>query len=559
MSVDVDEDNNPFGTPTSMLAPTANDTPTQASPDATADPAPLTSPPHDDGDDADDLLFNNPGDPRYSAMVSINPESRVGRLLKPGQPVKAEIIDAGSSREGLTNSKLYVVYTIRLINLNLPGEKADTRRRYLDFVGLREILCKIFPLVIIPPIPPKNYVNLKQLVTPEIGKPESTTPQTQLTNGSGHTGTDKYSYINSTHLTQRRLVEHRQRLLQRFINNCLNIPQIRNLEFFHKFLDPNANWGDEVTLILSQLPKLVYCSNPENGLKIDPMYQHLPQPLSSSVKSLVKKGAHLLSSSQSEDSNNDRHLPEDGPPTASIMDTTGLDIINKRIMESFIGMAQEYADLGTAFNLMLLVALSDNDDTPKLNLMFDRFGQIFDRLYITINSVVADLDTRFSEPLGEVVQYTGIFQDIQKFQLRKIKQKLMVDTEIANKRAELEDLLQAEGQPSTHAVSATKSGFLLKKLQQIVTDIIDQNPEQTRKERIEYLKQKLGILEKCQGIMLEDLSYIADEINKGLELFKRQQLQQIYRILLDYNGFLLGWAKKNCDIWEDIREEIINL
>lgn len=553
MSVDVDEDNNPFGTPTSVLVP-----PTEVSPpsgDPPNEPAPLlTSPPEAD-DDNDDLLFNNPGDPRYSAMVLINPESRVGRLLKPGQPVKAEIIDAGSSREGLTNSKSYVVYTIRLVNSNLPGEKADTRRRYLDFVGLREILCKIFPLVIIPPIPPKNYVNLKQLVAPELGKPELT-QSPQLTNGLGQPGSDKYSYINSTHLNQRRLVEHRQRLLQRFINNCLNIPQIRNLEFFHKFLDPNANWGDEVTLILSQLPKLVYCSNPENGLKIDPMYQHLPQPLSSSVKSLVKKGANLLTS-QSDDSS-DRHLPED-PPSASIMDTTGLDLINKRIMESFIGMAQEYADLGTAFNLMLLVALSDNDDTPKLNVMFDRFGQIFDRLYITINSVVADLDTRFSEPLGEVVQYMGIFQDIQKYQSRKLKQKTMVDSEIASKQAELEDLLQAEGQPSHHAVSANKGGFLFKKLQQMVTDIIDQNPEQTRKERIEYLKQKLGILEKCQGIMLEDLSYIADEINKGLELFKRQQLQQIYRILLDYNGFLLGWAKKNCDIWEDIREEIVNL
>lgn len=520
MSVDFEEDNNPFGH--STLGPSHMASPIPAA------PAPSKL------DDDDDLLINQ--DPRYSTMVLINPESRVSRLLKPGQPVAAEIIDAGNCSEGSTNSRSYVVYTIRITSDALPGEKAETRRRYLDFEGLREILCKIFPLVVTPPIPRKNFVNLKQLV-PELSRPDE--PNGDL---------PKYAYINSTHLNKRKLIEHRTRLLQRFLKNCLAIPQIRNLEFFSKFLDPNANWQDEMLLILTNLPKSVYLSNPENGLKTEAIYQNLPVPTSLLVKSIVKKGANLFTG---DDESPERKSPEQ----QGALDTNGLDVVNKRIMDGLIGMAQDYSDLGTIFNSL---SLTDGEDASKLHLVFDRIGQIFDRLYITIISLVSELETRFSEPLGEVVQFSLVAHDIEKFHTRKLKQKLFLENEVKDKRAELEHLLQAEGQPTTHAMAA-KLRFSFKKLSQLVSDIIDQNPEQTRKQRIEYIKKKLEVLDKCLGIMLEDLSYIADELSKNFSAFKRSQLARVYEILLDYNRALIGWAKKNCEIWEEVRAELVEI
>lgn len=90
--------------------------------------------------------------------VNMNFESRVTKLLKPKVSVKIQITEAGNSNEGMTNSlKKYIVYTIKLVNVDNRNDEVLTRRRYSDFESLRDVLTKIFPLVIIPPIPPKNY------------------------------------------------------------------------------------------------------------------------------------------------------------------------------------------------------------------------------------------------------------------------------------------------------------------------------------------------------------------------------------------------------------------
>ena len=41
--------------------------------------------------------------------------------------------------------------------------------------------------------------------------------------------------------------------------------------------------------------------------------------------------------------------------------------------------------------------------------------------------------------------------------------------------------------------------------------------------------------------------------------FKKRQLKMIYKILLLYNKQLIGWAKKNIDIWEEVRDEIAKM
>ena len=59
--------------------------------------------------------------------------------------------------------------------------------------------------------------------------------------------------------------------------------------------------------------------------------------------------------------------------------------------------------------------------------------------------------------------------------------------------------------------------------------------------------------------MLADLSFITDEVNKNIQSFQKRQLKMIYKILLLYNKQLIGWAKKNIDIWEEVRDEIAKM
>lgn len=479
--------------------------------------------------------------------------SRMTKMLRSQGKMLALISEASNSNEGMLNLlKKYVVYTIRLSGGG--HDDIHTRRRYSDFESLRKMLVRTFPLVVIPPIPPKNYfrLNVMGLVSSQaeqdtdVGSPEL------------------YSYINSTHLNKMKLIEHRKRLLASFLNSCLQIPQIRNLEFFAKFLDPNANWADETKLIASHLPKLIYQLNPENGLKTDALYAHLPLPLDhpismflapilSNGKRLSKRAGLFQNGAAGPEE------PQDQQTLSSF--TSGLDAVNRRITENFIGIAKDYAELGSALNSSSMefsdsLGLSATGVEPvRAHIIFDKIGQVFDRSSVTINSLVADLETKFSEPLGEAVQYSSVLQSLNKFEARKLKQQELVEIEIKEKKQAL--LMLQSGQVPDVGSKFKIPGF--KKISLYVSDMMDQNPELTRKLKIEGTQQRLETLEKCQKIMILDIAFITDEIGKNIDTFHVKQTRELLEILTRYNAFLMAWARKNIDLWEDVREEIAKL
>lgn len=572
-------------------------------------------------DDADESLLLYKGDREPYNTVYINYENRVTKLLRPETNAYIQISEAGKSNEGMANSlKKYIVYTIKLINGDDSKEEIHTRRRYSDFESLRDELTKVFPLVIIPPIPPKNYLTLNVL-NGLVGSSSSTAASSS---GNGSTAAESashnglsgatYSYINSNHLNKNRLIEHRKRLLSNFLNNCLHIPQIRNLEFFAKFLDPSANWSDEISLINSQLPKSVYQLNPENGLRTSPLYVNLPLPVSSNplsipflkplnAKKITKTTNKLLGTANSADQVSpeaEANAPENVNGSLveanqnQVVRTSHLDDINKKIMDNFIGLSCDYVELGTVLNsfslmwtdsLKVKIGKHPELDDVKLDVIFDKIGVAFDRSYITINALIGELETKFSEPLGEAVQYSSILQLVKKFQDRKLKQKDLLDAEVKDKRKELGELMKADFEatkienainsqvlrgpsngevqapPSSSSKSSSKMRLFpnmssLKKITKYVSDIMDQNPDLTRKQRVSQLQTKISILEQCQNIMLEDISYITDELDKNFKAFRQQEFKSIYQILLSYNGIMISWAKKNIEIWEEIKEEI---
>lgn len=557
-----------------------------------------------DTEDQESLLFCPTDRETYNA-VNINHESRVVKVLSSESLVEVQISEAGKSNEGMTNSlKKYIVYTIKLLKLDDNKEEIQTRRRYSDFESLRDILNRIFPLVVIPPIPPKNYFSFN-VWNGLVGSNGTSSPTNQESshheNGSLPGTLNAYSYINSKHLNKSRLIEHRKRLLANFLNNCLKIRQVRNLSFFAKFLDPTANWSDEVTLIQSQLPKLIYQLNPENGLNTEEIYASLPLPVSNNAlgfsllkaNKLAQKTSRLLGNATSDivhaatparedDADRDDSISESANNTdTQILRPSSLDDINKKIITNLMGLSNDYVDLGVALNLISLGVLepskskidkdSDLGDNTKLDFIFDKIGSAFDRSYLTLNSLMAELETKFSEPLGEAVQFTAVLNSVRKFQDRKSKQQVLVDNELKEKKKELADKMRieidfAKNPGSTQSNSSSgepksRGGFMskmapLKKLSDYVSNMIDQTPELTRKERIGQLQKRIAVLEKCQKIMLEDIAYITCELDKNQENFKEKEFATILRILQSYHIVFISWAKKNMEIWEEIKEEI---
>ncbi|CAI5759505.1 unnamed protein product [Candida verbasci] len=492
----------------------------------------ITDPEDEEADSM--LLYNNSHSERKNSKgesfdnVSVNYESKVSKLLI--SKIQLQIIEAANSNESSNNSsKKYVVYTIRIKNLERKDQEILTRRRYSDFESLREILTKIFPLIIIPPIPTKNYFDFSKL-----NLYSNQTPNQNVASISNSQSNVK-------------LIENRKRLLNNFLNSCLEINQIRKLEFFAKFLDPNANWKDEIALIQSQLPKSIYLSNPDNSLKTDVIYSNLPDPTHKNAMGFFKNNQKKLTKNTTELLNTNNE------------DIINLDELNKRIMSNYVGLSHDYSELGIIFNsFSLIISELPRDKSPNdknLNVIFDKIGQCFDRSYIVINSLIGELETKFSEPLGELVQYSNILQDISKFKARKLRQKILLDNDIKEKRKDLSELLQETTNDKTDKYKYKIPSF--KKITQYVNDIIDQNPEQTKKEKTISLQDKIKTLEKCQEIMLADLVFITDEINKNQNSFHKKQLKTIYKILFAYNQHLISWAKKNVEIWEEFKNEIL--
>lgn len=559
----------------------------------------------DNVDDESMLLYRS--DREQFNTVHINYESRVTKLLSPESKAKILISEAGKSNEGMANaSKKYVVYTIKLVNQENTKEEIQTRRRYSDFESLRDVLTRVYPLLLIPPIPPKNYFSLN--VFNGFGNGNGNSPSSGPSDSPNDSSNPtSYTYINSKHLNKNKLVEHRKRLLSNFLNNCLAIPQVRNFEFFAKFLDPSANWSDEIDFISSQLPKSIYQLNPENGLKTSDIYSSLPlpstqhglsfqflKPLKNNSKFIANTTSRFLgtgneTSDQQQNGTQDQGLPTETSDARSMkFKTSSLDNINKKIMENFIGLSNDYVELGSAlnsFSLMLADSLKSRvgknteDEDAKLDMIVDKIGVAFDRSYIAINALVSELETKFSEPLGEAVQYDAILRSVNRFQARKTKQKEVIDQELQDKRKEISQLSKVnppngqnghnipqpvssnDDQATQASGRSEKLGLFpnmgsLKKITKYVTDIIDQNPEETKRSRIDYLQKKIVLLENCQTIMLQDIAFITSELEKNTKRFQNRELKTIFQILLSYNSILMSWAKKTIDIWEEIKEEI---
>ena len=145
--------------------------------------------------------------------------SRVEQILYEYPTEEIAITEAGKSREG--SSRGVIVYTIQLREISV-------RRRYSQFESLRNTLVKLFPTLIIPPIPEKHSMS-DYAAAPTKAKEDTT------------------------------IIEHRRRMLAVFLNRCKSMKQVREHSIFQKFLDPNVSWNEVLSSPpVSLLPKQIF-------------------------------------------------------------------------------------------------------------------------------------------------------------------------------------------------------------------------------------------------------------------------------------------------------------
>lgn len=311
--------------------------------------------------------------------------SRVEQILHMFPDEKVIISEAGKSKEG--NSRGFIVYTIKLRDIAV-------RRRYSEFESLRTTLTKLFPTLIIPPIPEKHSIS-DYAAAPTKAKEDAT------------------------------IIEHRRRMLAVFLNRCKAMSQVRDSSVFQRFLDPNANWSEVLhSPPVSLLPKQILKAPPLNPSAESDAHSYLPVPPSS---------ARLHAEEDSTFQNADTNARE---YEAVILG--GLEKVNRRIIKKYTEISVDLSELGAKFNAFSL------EEEASLASSIEKVGQALDNTYISTEAMVGALSSSFSEPLGESSQFASVVRSVLKFRRQKAIQLELTTDSLATKKASLESLERSE-------------------------------------------------------------------------------------------------------------------
>ena len=98
------------------------------------------------------------------------------------------------------------------------AQNAEARHRYSEFESLRLNLTKLYPTLIIPPIPSKQTLG-------------------------------DYAIKQAKAREDAALIARRRRMLQTFLNRLARHPIISNEHVFHRFLDGEVSWVRPVLLL----------------------------------------------------------------------------------------------------------------------------------------------------------------------------------------------------------------------------------------------------------------------------------------------------------------------
>lgn len=497
---------------------------------------------------------NNDGGTSNDGQNARSYSSRVEQILMENEGELITIVDAGKSHEG--NSRGFIAYTIKL------HDDLTVRRRYSEFESLRTTLTRLFPTLIIPPIPEKHTMS-DYAAAPTRAKEDTT------------------------------IIEHRQRMLAVFLNRCAQMAEIRHHPVFHRFLDPNSSWSEVLnTPPVSNLPKNILKAPPLDPASESTAHSYLPVPSSSAkLKGVVS------------DTTFDE--AEQNAKEYEAVIVGGLEKVNRRIIKRYSDMASDYSELGAKFNGFSL------EEDENLANAIEKIGQAVDNSYISTEALVTSLSESFSEPLGESAQFAAVVRQVLKYRRQKALQKELTADTLAHKKHTLETLERQEQEaqrinqylqrdlgdvaqqqqqphhatteentatgdeeqstttggeesfPPTHAEGAakTKKSGVFKipgfgKLNHAIHGFMDVDPEATRRSNIGKTREQISQLEEAMGAAKQDIQDASSSVKRDLERFQTQKEQDLRKIMRSYIKCHAEWARKNLESWQEAKAEI---
>ncbi|KAJ7132106.1 hypothetical protein C8R44DRAFT_773074 [Mycena epipterygia] len=463
------------------------------------------------------------------------------RVLHSGEDVEILITDAQKTSVNATSP--YIVYVIQTGN-------AEARHRYSEFESLRLNLVKLYPTLIIPPIPSKQTLG-------------------------------DYAVKQAKAKEDTALIARRKRMLQTFLNRVARHPILSNDHVFHRFLDGEVSWSEVLNSPpLSHLPKNILKAPSHNPTdqNASPAYAALPNP--STAHPLRHPDQRFL---DSEAFTNKFANHVSGP----------MEKVTRRTLKRWSDQAQDHADLGAALNGFSL------HESGDLSGAIEKTGQAVDATYVSTTKLLQELEQNWAEPLHEYTQFAAIIKKLLAYRHQKNVQYEMTQDALESKREQLEELEKSEREArrldqalgrgrvssETPATSPTEDQAgedpqsspstylpphpgpnpsrrrapgmgLLNALSYTLHGMMDVDPETARRNGITKTRESISQLEDALHLSAQDLKYSSSTIQADLDRFQRQKVADLREMAISMARTHRDWCKKNLEAWEEAKKEI---
>jgi len=460
-----------------------------------------------------------------------------------------EILIVDAQKTSLNSTSPYIAYVIRSGN-------AEAHHRYSEFESLRSNLVKLYPTLIVPPIPSKQTIG-------------------------------DYAVKQAKAKEDAAMIARRKRMLQTFLNRVSRHPILSNEHVFHRFLDGEVSWTEILHLPpISQLPSnnLKAPSHNPTDQNASPAYAALPNP--SATHALRKPDQRFL---DSEVFTNKFAAHLSGP----------MEKVTRRAMKRWSDYARDHAELGAALNGSSL------NETGPLSSAVEKTGQAVDATYMSTTKLIQELEQNWAEPLNEYSQFASIIKKLLVYRHQKHVQYEMTQENLLAKREQLEELEKSEreaqrleealgrgrsisnpvtptasnddtaedeedGQPIRQSQSAylpphpgpnparrraPGMGFL-NALSYTLHGMMDVDPATARRSGISKSRESISLLEDALHLTAQDLKYSSSTIQADLDRFQRQKVADIREMVISMANSHKDWCQKNLEAWEEVKREV---
>ncbi|KAJ3906345.1 hypothetical protein F5879DRAFT_652964 [Lentinula edodes] len=538
------DDENPFDTESDRIP---SETSSTSKVDISEPPSPPFNPSRQLSSEitSPERTFPSQGPPRQPQRSNFKSDFCCARdrILHSGDDVEILITDAQKTNLGATTP--YITYVIQTGN-------TESRHRYSEFESLRSSLVKLYPTLIIPPIPSKQTLG-------------------------------DYAVKQGKAKEDATMIARRKRMLQTFLNRLARHPILSNEHVFHRFLDGEVSWHEVLNSPpISLLPKniLKAPSHDPTDQEASPAYTALPNP--SAAHPLRNPDQRFL---DSEAFTNKFAVHLSGP----------MEKVTRRTVKRWSEYAQDHAELGAALNGFSL------NETGSLSGAIEKTGQAVDATYMSTTKLAQELEQNWAEPINEYAQFSSIIKKLLAYRHQKHVQYEMTQDALEAKREQLEELEKSEHEarrleaalggrsavslPSspdqepteeesniqTHSASyvpphpgpnparrnarAPGMGFL-NALSYTLHGMMDVDPETARRNGISKTKETISQLEDALHLAAQDLKYSSSTIQADLDRFQRQKVADIREMAISMAQSHRDWCKKNLEAWEEAKREV---